>query len=114
MSTIGPTDALASLRPGASWSCLGGVIVWLDQSQTRPTDDEINAEVARLQAAQSAELVREQSFVADASRVDLLTRLKTSTPAQIDTWLTNNVTNLAQARTILGAIIKTIALDARS
>lgn len=47
-----------------------------------------------------------------AKNLDQLTAPKT--PAQIDTWLTNNVTNLAQDRTVLSAIIKIIALDART
>lgn len=48
------------------------------------------------------------TFKNDATQQDLLNRLKTATPAQIDAWLTTNVTNLAQARTVLGAIIKFI------
>ena len=34
-------DALFELRPGAEWSYVGELI-WQDESQTRPTDDEIN------------------------------------------------------------------------
>lgn len=50
--------------------------------------------------------LRQQSFVAQSDRADLVTRLQSATPAQIDNWLTNNVTNLTQARAVLGAIIK--------
>jgi hypothetical protein len=42
-------DALRSLRPGAEWSIVGGEITWLDQEQTQPTDEEIAAEITRLQ-----------------------------------------------------------------
>ena len=44
------TDALQSLRPGAEWVVRGTEIEWLDQTQTQPTDAEIQAEIARLQA----------------------------------------------------------------
>jgi hypothetical protein len=48
------TDALHSLRPGSSWVVADNEIQWLDQNQTRPTDAEINAEIARLQAEYDA------------------------------------------------------------
>ena len=34
-------QAIVELRPGAEWSYVGELI-WQDESQTRPTDDEIN------------------------------------------------------------------------
>lgn len=34
--------------------------------------------------------------------------LKNATPQQIDTWLQNNVTNLAEARQVLGLILRAI------
>ena len=40
--------ALLSLRPGTEWSVTDNVLTWSD-STTPPTDDEINAEIARLQ-----------------------------------------------------------------
>jgi hypothetical protein len=54
----------------------------------------------------AAEVQRDVDFDAAPEVVDLITRAKNATNAQIDTWLTNNVTNLAQARTVLGALIK--------
>ena len=47
---IGTTDALKSLKPGAEWVVHGGVLTWLDGSQTEPTQSAIDAEVIRLQA----------------------------------------------------------------
>jgi len=35
-------QAIVELRPGAEWSYVGGELIWQDESQTRPTDDEIN------------------------------------------------------------------------
>jgi len=49
MATL--VDALLSLRPGAEWHLKGNSIsdlVWLDQTQVKPTDQELSAEVARL------------------------------------------------------------------
>jgi hypothetical protein len=45
--TIG--NALIILRPGASWNLSGNTLaglVWLDTIQTRPTDEEIIAQIA--------------------------------------------------------------------
>lgn len=58
----------------------------------------------------SDEEIRLSSFTDDTSRKDLIARLNTASASQIDAWLTSNVTNLAQARTVLGAIIKALAM----
>lgn len=41
-------DAIVSLRPGAEWQVKDGTITWLDQVQTQPTDQELQAEITRL------------------------------------------------------------------
>lgn len=43
--------ALASLRPGAQWATGPSYdsIQWFDEVQTKPTEDEVNAELLRLQ-----------------------------------------------------------------
>jgi len=51
---INRTSALVSLRPGARWSMLGDVITWNDETQ-QPTEEEINAEILRLQAEHDAQ-----------------------------------------------------------
>ena len=43
-------NALQSLRPMAQWTLRGDSLEWLDTEQTQPTEAEITAEVARLQA----------------------------------------------------------------
>lgn len=48
------SEALQSLRPGASWVLRGDVFEWLDEDQTCPTDAEIKAELTRLQAEYAA------------------------------------------------------------
>ena len=47
-------DALQSLRPGAEWVLRGDDLEWLDTNQAQPTDAEIAAEVARLEADYAA------------------------------------------------------------
>jgi uncharacterized small protein (DUF1192 family) len=47
-------NALQSLRPGAEWVLRGDELEWLDANQTQPSDAEIEAEVARLQAEHDA------------------------------------------------------------
>lgn len=64
--------------------------------------------------AQVAEGARQQSFRDDVQRAAMLNRLKTATSAQIDTYVQNNVTNLAQAQVAIGIILKLIANDGRS
>lgn len=46
-------DALQSLTPGAEWVLRGNEysgLEWLDKVQPKPTEDEVNAEIARLEA----------------------------------------------------------------
>jgi hypothetical protein len=47
------TDAIKSLKPNASWVLRGmeySGLEWKDESQTKPTESEVEAEVKRLQA----------------------------------------------------------------
>jgi hypothetical protein len=57
---IDKATALVSLRPGAEWVLRGDELEWLDQNQTQPTDAEITAEIARLQAAYDAKEYQRQ------------------------------------------------------
>lgn len=67
------TKALANLRPNASWVIEGSTydgIQWLDEVQTKPTLEEVNAEIARLQADYDAkqyqrDRVKEYPSIAD-------------------------------------------------
>ena len=55
------SDALQILRPGAEWSISGNLysnLEWLDKTQTKPTEDEINAKVAELETAEPMRLLR--------------------------------------------------------
>jgi len=54
---ITAADALISLKPGAQWTWSGteySGLNWLDTEQTKPTVEEINAEIERLKAVELA------------------------------------------------------------
>jgi len=42
--------ALQTLRPKAQWVLRGDELEWLDTEQTQPTDEDIQVEIARLEA----------------------------------------------------------------
>ena len=55
------TEALTLLKPEARWVCRGDTyagLEWLDETQTKPTEDEVNAKLAELEAAEPARQVR--------------------------------------------------------
>jgi len=51
---IGKLKAIQSLRPDAEFVIIGEVVEWHDTSQTQPTEEEIQAEITRLQAEYDA------------------------------------------------------------
>ena len=66
---ITKANALQSLCPNAQWVLRGDDLEWMDTEQTQPTDAEINAEVARLQALEPiriAEANRRAAYIAEA------------------------------------------------
>ena len=57
------TETLLILKPNAAWAIHGdnySDIEWLDKTQTKPTEDEINAKLSELQAAEPFRLLREE------------------------------------------------------
>ena len=46
---INKIDAFMSLRPGAEFLTKNGVVTWLSEDQTQPTDAEVAAEITRLE-----------------------------------------------------------------
>ena len=69
---ITKAQAIASLREGAEWVLRGDDLEWLDQNQTRPTDAEIDAEVARLTALEPARIATENRRAAYIAEADPL------------------------------------------
>ena len=54
-------SALEVLNPKAQWTVSGDTysdIEWLDESQTKPTEDEVNAKVTELKNAEPMRLLR--------------------------------------------------------
>jgi len=46
-------EAIKNLKPGATWSLNGDTyngLDWLDETQSKPTEEEIQAEIERLRA----------------------------------------------------------------
>ena len=56
-------SALQSLNPGAEWVLRGtdySGLEWLDSSQTKPTETEVNSKIASLDSAEAMKLLREE------------------------------------------------------
>ena len=55
--------ALQSLKPGAEWVLRGedySGLEWLDSSQTKPTETEINSKISELDNAEPMKLLRQE------------------------------------------------------
>ena len=55
------THAIRALKPGAQWTLLGSEysgLEWLDSSQTKPTETEINSKISELDNAEAMRLLR--------------------------------------------------------
>ena len=75
--------ALESLRPKAKWVVADDEIIWDDQEQTQPTETEITAEIARLQAEYDNNEYQRQRAQAYPSIAD---QLDTIYHEGIDAW----------------------------
>ena len=67
--------ALQSLRPNAEWVLRGDDLEWLDTKQAQPTEAEIAAEIARLEAehiAKEYQRKRAAEYPSFADQFDLL------------------------------------------
>ena len=57
------THALQLLKPAAEWALRGDAysdIQWLDESQTKPTEDEVTAKITALNNEEPMKLLREE------------------------------------------------------
>lgn len=101
------TEAILAVRPGAVWSLSGDTLDkldWQDKVQAPPSQAEIDAIMT------NGPDQRRAALRADAGVQDLITRLQSASVAQIDAWITANVTTLPQARTLLATIVKLLAI----
>ncbi len=70
--------ALQSLRPGAQWALSGDSydgLTWLDDTASKPSEEEVSAEIQRLQAeyvAQEYQRQRAAAYPSFADQFDLL------------------------------------------
>ena len=56
-------SALLALKPGAEWTSRGdnySDLEWLDKSQTKPTEEELNNKITELNAQEPFRLLREE------------------------------------------------------
>ena len=69
--TIGVLEAIQSLKPNASFGMRGvkpdatvseqyNAVIWQDESQTKPTEDEVTTKVTALNNAEPMKLLREE------------------------------------------------------
>jgi len=81
------THAILSLRPEATWALNGDTyegLEWLDENQTKPTEEEITQELENLRAAEPMRLLRieRDRLIAETDWWALSDR--TPTQAQLD------------------------------
>jgi hypothetical protein len=80
-------DALQSLRPGAQWVLRGNDLEWLDVEHTQPTEAEITAEVARLQAQYDAKEYQRKRAAEYPPITDYLDGVVKGDQAQVDAYI---------------------------
>jgi hypothetical protein len=80
-------QALHSLRPGAQWVLRGDDLEWLDTEQTQPTEAEITAEVARLQAEYEATEYQRKRAAEYPPMADYIDGVVKGDQAQIDAYI---------------------------
>jgi uncharacterized small protein (DUF1192 family) len=67
--------ALKQLRPNAKWLIRNDDLEWYDTEQTQPTDEEIQAEIDRLEAeyeAKEYQRLREKEYPSYADQFDII------------------------------------------
>jgi hypothetical protein len=81
------TDAILNLRPGASFIVRGVEIEWLDTEQTQPSEAEITAEIARLQAEHERTEYQRKRAVEYPPMADYLDAVVKGDQAQVDAYI---------------------------
>jgi len=81
---IEKADALEALRPKAGWVIRDDVIEWHDTEQTQPTEAEITAKIAELEAAEPMRLLRAERNQRLANTDWWVLPDRTPTQAQLD------------------------------
>jgi hypothetical protein len=84
---IRKSDAILSIRPGAEWILTGNELTWLDTVQTKPTESEINAEIARLQAEYDSKQYQRDRAKEYPPLTDYLDGIVKGDQSQIDKYI---------------------------
>ena len=84
---IGKVEALLSLRPNAQWTLRGDDLEWLDTEQTQPTEEEIQAEIVRLQAEYDAKEYQRKRAAEYPSITDYIDGVVKGDQAQIQAYI---------------------------
>ncbi len=66
--TIERTEALTSLKPNAKWTLIGNKLIWADTEQSEPSEEEIQAEIVRLEYARN----RKEEYPEIADQLDYM------------------------------------------
>jgi len=77
-------DAIRLLRPNSMFTLFGAELNWLDENQTQPTEEEIQAKISELEAAEPMRLLREQRNQLLQQSDWMAVADRTMTQAQID------------------------------
>ena len=77
-------EAMLKLRPDAMWSVDGDTLNWLDENQSPPTEAEITAKIAELEAAEPMRLLRAERNQRLANTDWWVMPDRTATQAQLD------------------------------
>jgi len=80
-------NALQSLRPNAQWVLRDDDLEWMDTVQTQPTEAEITAEIARLQADYTAKLYQRQRAAAYPPITDYIDGIVKGDTAQVQAYI---------------------------
>ena len=80
-------EAIKSLRPHAKFATQNNDLEWLDTEQTQPTEAEITAEIARLQAEYEAAEYQRKRAAEYPPMADYLDAVVKGDQAQIDAYV---------------------------
>lgn len=83
-------QALKRLRPGSQWSVNGDTysgIIWLDQEQTKPTQQEVSAEIELIKKEKANSAYQRLRAAAYPPITDYLDAVVKSDQAQIDKYI---------------------------
>jgi len=84
---ITKVNAIHSLRPNAKWILRGDTVEWLDTEQSQPTEAEIQAELARLQAEYSFKEYQRQRAAEYPDFIEYLDGIVKGDQAQIQAYI---------------------------